>query len=162
MSEGDGSQSSSRVLVLGNTPIARAVVSVGRAVGYEVEAFEAAALDGAPLGGAAAVVLASHGGPGEDVAIRAALAAGVPYIGVVASRTRAEGVVAALEADGLETSTVHTPAGFDIGARTPEEVALAILAEVVSIRPRVPGQSRAARGARRERTCDHGGSSATN
>jgi len=145
MSEPVESQPGFRILVLGTTPIARAVVSVGAAVGYDVAPFDASALEGV-----AAVVLASHGGPGEDAALRATLAAGVPYIGLVASRARGEGVVAALELDGRER--IHTPAGLDIGAGTPEEVALAILAEVVASRPRVPGQSRAARG---KRTCDH-------
>jgi xanthine dehydrogenase accessory factor len=37
-------------------------------------------------------------------------------------------------------SRVHTPAGFDIGARTPEEVALSILAEIISCRPRLSGR----------------------
>jgi xanthine dehydrogenase accessory factor len=142
-----------RVLVLGTTPIARAVAGVGGALGYEVSAFDAAALDGV-----AAVVLASHGGPDEDAALRAALASDVPYVGLVASRARGEGVVAGLGVDGAVAARIHTPAGLDIGARTPEEVALAILAEVVSTRPREPGQSRAARG---KRTCDHRESSAS-
>jgi xanthine dehydrogenase accessory factor len=136
-----------RVLVLGDTPIARAVVRVGAAVGYEVAGFDAAALDGA-----AAVVLASHGGPDEDPALRAALAAGVPYIGLLASRARGDGVVFGLDVDADGAARIHTPAGLDIGAATPEEVALAILAEVVATRPRVPGHRRAARG---KRTCDH-------
>jgi xanthine dehydrogenase accessory factor len=147
MSEPVESPPTPRVLVLGTTPIARAVVDVGGAVGYEVVPFDSTALEGA-----AAVVLASHGGPGEDDALRAALAAGVPYIGLVASRARGEGVVAGLGLGGAEAARIHTPAGLDIGAGTPEEVALAILAEVVATRPRVPGQSRAARG---KRTCDH-------
>jgi xanthine dehydrogenase accessory factor len=146
-----------RVLVLGTTPIARAVMGVGAAVGYEMVPFSAAALDGA-----AAVVLASHGAPDEDPALRAALASAVPYIGLIGSRARGEGVVAALAAEGLDTGRIHTPAGLDIGAGTPEEVAVAILAQFVSLRPRVPGASRAARGAREERTCGHGGSSGSN
>ena len=136
-----------RVLVLGTTPIARAVVSLGAAVGYDVASFDASALDGV-----AAVVLASHGGPGEDAALQATLAADVPYIGLVASRARGEGVVSALDLDGADRDRIHTPAGLDIGAGTPEEVALAILAEFVASRPRTPGQSRAARG---KRTCGH-------
>lgn len=152
MSEPVESPPAPRVLVLGTTPIARAVVDVGAAVGYEVVSFDSASLDLGELEGAAAVVLASHGGPGEDDALRAALAAGVPYIGLVASRARGEGVVAALGLDGEAAARIHTPAGLDIGAGTPEEVALAILAEFVDNRPRVPGQSRAARG---KRTCDH-------
>ena len=137
-----------RVVVHGNTPIARAVVSVAVALGYQAEAF-----DGAGLEGAAAVVTATHGGPEEAVVLRAALAAGVPYIGLVASRMRGHGVIADLALDTEAAARVHTPAGLDIGARTPEEVALAILAEMVANRPRVPGQSRAARG---KKVCDHG------
>lgn len=157
MSEPVESPPAPRVLVLGTTPIARAVVDVGAAVGYEVVSFDASSLDmgaleATALEGAAAVVLASHGGPGEDDALRAALAAGVPYIGLVASRTRGEGVVTGLGLNGAEAARIHTPAGLDIGAGTPEEVALAIMAEVVATRPRVPGQSRAARG---KRICDH-------
>jgi len=143
MSEGDGSRPVPRVVVLGTTPIARAVVGLGAALGYEVVPFETAALDGA-----AGVVLASHGGPAEEPALRAALSAGVPYIGLVAGRARGEAVVTGLALDGAATAVIHTPAGLDIGAGTPEEVALAILAEMVDSRPRVPGASRAARGKR--------------
>ena len=139
------------VAVHGETPIARAVLAVGRALGYRAVPFEAASLDGE-----AVVVLACHGGPGEDAALRAALEAGVAYIGLVASRARGDAVVAGLDLEPAVAARIHTPAGLDIGARTPEEVALAILAEIVASRPRVPGQSRAARG---KTPCEHGPSS---
>jgi xanthine dehydrogenase accessory factor len=137
-----------RVVVHGNTPIARALMSVAVALGYHAEAY-----DGAALEGAAGVVTATHGGPDEEAVLRAALAAGVPYIGLVAKRSRGEAMVAGLGLDGAAAGRVRTPAGLDIGARTPEEIALAILAEMVATRPRVPGQSRAARG---KRVCEHG------
>jgi xanthine dehydrogenase accessory factor len=131
-----------RVVVHGTTPIARAVVSLAAALGYEVVTF-----DGDHLDGASAVVTATHGGPEEDGVLRAALAAGVPYIAMVAGRARGETVVAGLSGRGVEgADRISTPAGLDIGARTPEEVALAILAEMVAARPRVAGQARAARG----------------
>ena len=139
-----------RVVVHGNTPIARAVMSVAVALGYHAEAY-----DGAVLEGAAGMVSATHGGPDEEAVLRAAVAAGVPYIGLVAKRSRGGAVVAGLGVDEAAVERLHTPAGLDIGARSPEEVALAILAEMVNSRPRVPGQSRAARG---KRACDHGGS----
>jgi len=135
------------VLVLGHTPIARAVGGLGTALGYDMVAYDPSRLEGAD-----ALILASHGGPGEDAALRGALAAAVPYIGLVASRDRGKTVVAALGLNGADRARIHTPAGFDIGAATPEEVALSILAEFVGTRPRVPGQSRAARGTR---TFDH-------
>jgi xanthine dehydrogenase accessory factor len=136
------------VVVHGHTPIARAVLGLGAALGYRMVAFDGAALDGA-----VAVVTATHGGPDEEAVLHAALAAGVPYIGLVASRARGEAVVAGLGVDAASAARIRTPAGLDIGPCTPEEVALAILAELVSSRPRVPGQSRAARG---RQTCDHG------
>jgi xanthine dehydrogenase accessory factor len=156
-----------RVVVHGNTPIARAVLSVAVALGYHAVAFDGpvspGGISGPPgcpgdtpgppgLENAAAVVSATHGGPDEEAVLRAALAAGVPYVGLVASRRRGQAVVAGMGLDAAAAGRLHTPAGLDIGARTPEEVALAILAEVVATRPRLPGQSRAARG---KNVCDH-------
>src|SRR5687768_3329433 len=101
------------VAVHGETPIARAVLTVGRALGYSAVPFEAASLDEA-----AAVVLACHGGPGEDAALRAALDADVAYVGLVASRARGEAVVGGLNLEPAVAARIHTPAGLDIGART--------------------------------------------
>jgi xanthine dehydrogenase accessory factor len=101
---------------------------------------------GAAAGGVAAVVVASHG-RGEEQALEAAVRAAVPYVGLVASRKRGEAVVAGLDLDDAQRAEVHVPAGLDIGARTPREVALSILAEIVSLRPRPSGTAgSAARG----------------
>jgi xanthine dehydrogenase accessory factor len=116
------------VFVAGEAPIARALLGLGAALGYELREY-----DGADLSGGAAVVVASHGRDEED-ALSAALAAGVPYVGLVASRKRGRAVLESLGGDAVDR--VHSPAGLDIGARTPEEVALSVLAEIVSIRPR--------------------------
>jgi xanthine dehydrogenase accessory factor len=115
------------VVVVGDTPIARALMALGKPLGYDVLGYDS--VDS--LGGASAVVVASHG-RGEEAALRAALDAGVTYVGLVASRKRGEAVLAGLGDDTARL--VHSPAGLDIGAVSPEEVALSILAEIVAVR----------------------------
>lgn len=119
--------------VVGVGPVARALVAAAPSVGFAVA--EVAEGGEVPLD-VAAVVVAAHG-RGEEAALSAALEANVAYVGLVASRRRGEAVVAALPFCDGHRSRVHTPAGLDIGARTPAEVALSILAEIVSLRPRV-------------------------
>ena len=64
------------------------------------------------------------------------LKCGVPYVGLVASRKRGAAVRALLEERGVPgVATIRNPAGLDLGARTPPEVALSILAEIVQARP---------------------------
>ena len=122
------------VTVHGESPIAAALVSLADGVGFQgIRGADAPAVRGAD--GPAAVVVASHGRD-EEQAIEAAVRAGVPYVGLVASRKRGEAVLASLDLDEAQRASVHTPAGLDIGARTPREVALSILAEIISLRPR--------------------------
>jgi xanthine dehydrogenase accessory factor len=122
------------VLVHGDSPIARALISVGDLLGYRVTDWDENALSSTPV---AAVVVASHGRD-EEAVVTAALSASVPYIGLVASRKRGEAVLAGVTDTG--GGRVHTPAGLDIGARTPEEVAVSILAEIVAERRRPSGR----------------------
>ena len=120
-----------RLLVIGETPIARALADLGRVVGYAVVAQPDGAID--PHHDDDAVIVASHGHD-EDGPLTAALQAGVPYVALVASRKRGEAVVADLDVSDADQRRVHTPAGLDIGARTPQEIALSILAEIVASR----------------------------
>jgi xanthine dehydrogenase accessory factor len=122
------------VVVVGDTPIGSALGRIGTALGYELAAYA-----GSVPESASAVVVASHGRD-EEEALTAAVRAGVPYVGLVASRKRGEAVVASLELCGSMKGRIHTPAGIDLGARTPEEVALSILAEIVASRPRPSGR----------------------
>jgi xanthine dehydrogenase accessory factor len=72
---------------------------------------------------------------------------GVPYVGLVASRKRAPGVLGELRGDGVPDELlerIDVPAGIDIGARTPAEVAVSILARVIAVRRREHGAARAA------------------
>jgi xanthine dehydrogenase accessory factor len=115
-----------RVVVLGETPVAVALADLAPRVGLAVEA-------GATEPGDLALVVASHGRDEEDALIRG-LREGVPYVGLVASRRRGAAVVTSLDVDDALRERVHTPAGLDIGAYTAEEIALSILAEIVSVR----------------------------
>ncbi len=83
-------------------------------------------------------------GRGDEAALRAALAAPADYVAFVGSRAKTESLREKL-VDGVPKArldSLHAPAGLDIGAITPEEIALSILAEMVAHRRR--GQRTAA------------------
>jgi xanthine dehydrogenase accessory factor len=118
------------VIVAGHAPIAQALEALGALLGYDVRGYDERLPDDT-----AAVVVASHG-RGETPVLEEALKAGVGYVGLVASRKRGPVVVESLDVPDPMRARVRTPAGLDIGAKTSEEVALSILAEIVSARPR--------------------------
>jgi xanthine dehydrogenase accessory factor len=121
------------VAVAGRAPIAGALRDLGEHAGFDVRSYEAPGEFPADTG---AIVVAAHGAGAEADLLVAALDAGVPYVGLVASRRRGRGVVDSLPLPDELKRQIHTPAGLDIGARRPEEVALSILAEIVALRPR--------------------------
>ncbi len=88
--------------------------------------------------------MASHG-KAEEVALEAALRAGVPYVALVASGTRGAAVLESLDVDPAQRSRVFTPAGLQLGARTPGEIALSILAQLIQERSRSRHAAPAAR-----------------
>jgi xanthine dehydrogenase accessory factor len=118
------------VTVFGHAPIATALLRAHRLFGQQVIRLEKP--DDPLPPGARALVVASHGNDEQPV-LEAALRADLPYIGLVASRRRGPVVLNSLEVDERMRSRVRTPAGIDIGARTPPEVALSILAEIVAV-----------------------------
>jgi len=121
-----------RLLVAGDTPIARALLDLAGPLGFTAEATTEPIAVGPDV---AAVVVASHG-RGEQQALTAALDAGVPYVALVASRRRGGAVLDGLDVDDGARSRVSVPAGLDIGARTAPEIALSILAELIEVRAR--------------------------
>ncbi|MEV7868392.1 XdhC family protein [Streptomyces sp. NPDC088124] len=116
------------VEIVGRTPVADALVALADVLGY---ATARSLPDGAPEGCADAVVVASHGRD-ETVSLRAALDAGIGYIALVASPRRGRALLDELRLTDAERARISTPAGLDIGARTAPEVALSILAEVIT------------------------------
>ena len=120
------------IRVVGSAPIAMALADVARQMGYAVETGPAESAQ--PRPDDAAVVVASHGHDEERV-LTEALRSEVPYVALVASEIRGGAVRDSLDLTDGERARLHTPAGLEIGAETPQEVALAILAEMVALRP---------------------------
>jgi xanthine dehydrogenase accessory factor len=120
------------VHVYGDTPVARALADVGRAARADMRPTTDA---NAPIPtDATAVVVASQGGD-EHLVLTAALRAGVPYVGLLASRRRGAAVAETLGLDPAQLARLHTPAGLDIGAQSPGEVAVSIMAEIIAVFP---------------------------
>jgi xanthine dehydrogenase accessory factor len=125
------------IVVVGSAPVAQAVRGLAASLGWHVD--EAFGVEPEHLRGVSAVVVASHGRD-EEESLSAAIEAAVPYIGLVASTKRGESVIGSLGACPSQTSGIHAPAGLDIGARTSNEIALSIMSEIVSLRPRPSGR----------------------
>lgn len=83
------------------------------------------------------IAVLTHDPKIDDPALITALPAGVRYIGVLSSRRTHEKRLERLTAQGVDTSLfeqIHTPVGLNIGAKTPEEIALAIMAEIIAVK----------------------------
>mgnify|MGYP001086796320 CR=1 FL=1 len=151
-----------QMLVFGAVDFTAALARVAAAVGYRVTVCDAREVFATPerfpsahevvvewphrllervgptLGPADAVCVLTHDAKFDVPAIRAALATRVGYIGVMGSRRTHEQRQQRLAEEGVTTPAdldrLHSPIGIDIGARTPEETAVAIVAEIVAVR----------------------------
>jgi xanthine dehydrogenase accessory factor len=117
------------LVIAGDSPIAGALAEVAGRAGFHAA--------GELEPGAAAVVVAAHGRD-ESELLAEALRQGVPYVALVASPKRGEAVRAELDVPEELRRQLHSPAGLDIGARTPPEIAVSILAEIIAERHRHP------------------------
>jgi xanthine dehydrogenase accessory factor len=149
-----------RLVVVGATPVADALARLARAMDYDVcrvvdarehadvastgaqgvmvvtlDALETTLNDAVERHVEQAAVVASQGHYDEQ-ALESILKCRVSYVGLVASRKRGAMVRGLLEDQGASgVAAVRIPAGIDLGARTPAEVALSILAEIVQVNP---------------------------
>jgi len=116
-----------RLAVVGEAPAARVLRELAEVLGWRTTQ---------SIEDADAVVIASMGRD-DEVALEAALATGAGYVGLVASAKRAAALTAELRERGVEEeelTRIRSPAGLDLGPASQEEIAVAILAELVAWR----------------------------
>lgn len=98
------------------------------------------------LGQGSYAVVVTRGHKGDAMALRLSLGRGLRFVGLLGSRPKVVHIFAALEEQGVppaELAKVHAPLGLEIGAVTPEEIAVSILAEMIAVRRGVdPSSSR--------------------
>jgi len=149
------------LVILGASPVALSLAAQARPLGYHVTlAAPAADLVSAPevdmlidsltlgdLHQAKRFIVVSTQGRGDEAALRAALSTEAAYRAFVGSRRKMAALREKLIAEGIDAALidrVKAPAGLDLGAITPEEIAMSILAEITLERRR--GQREAGKG----------------
>ena len=145
-----------QLVVFGQSPVSDALIRLGHVMGYRVIAARPGNVDSVPpeadleldtlditaisSGRQTVAVVASMGIYDED-AVSAALQAGVAFVSLVASRRRFESARSLLTGSGVSEELldrVKGPAGLDISASAPEEIAISILAEIIALRSNLP------------------------
>lgn len=128
------------LVLVGHGPVIETLATLAESAGYGVMTLPgdavAAALRGLALGPDSSVVVATHGELDED-ALAQVLATPAGYVSLVASRKRAASVMTTLHDRGVpreHLARLKAPAGLDIGAVSPEEIAVSILAEIIHVR----------------------------
>jgi len=140
-----------QVIICGSSPVAVAVADLAKRSGFAVTVCAPAAdqsafaqadrrIEGYALpveeAGARYVVVSTQG-RGDEAALLAALAVDVDYVAFVGSRKKAEALKMVLSQRGIPAerlAKLKAPAGLDLGAITPDEIAISILAEIVAVR----------------------------
>jgi xanthine dehydrogenase accessory factor len=141
------------LVILGVSPVALSLAGQARQLGYHVTVAAPAAdrsempdadvlIDGFALGRlheARRFVVVSTQGKGDEAALRAAVSVDAAYHAFVGSRRKMTALRDKLIGEGIVASAldhIKAPAGLDLGAITPEEIAMSILAEITTLRRR--------------------------
>jgi xanthine dehydrogenase accessory factor len=142
-----------QIIICGSSPVAVAIADFAKRAGFSVTA-SAPAEEQAAFGdidrriegyalpvdepGARHIVVSTQG-RGDEAALLSALAVDADYVAFVGSRKKAESLKVLLAARGIpheRLAKLKAPAGLDLGAITPEEIAISILAEIVAVQRR--------------------------
>ena len=136
-----------KMIIIGASYVAKALADLAPMLGFEPipmantqgshhPTLPLGALDQYPATGRAFIVVATQGA-GDYAVLKAAMATSAPYVAFVGSLAKVKAMRAGLLEEGAAESALvrlHAPAGLDIGSETPAEIAVAILAEIISFR----------------------------
>jgi len=145
-----------RLIIVGAGHIAQPLAALGSMLGFHVSVIDdrasfanrdrfptadeiivrpfAVAIDSIKLDRHCYLISVTRGHAFDEEAVRAALRQPECFIGMIGSRRRVKAMLARIEEDGVDPrrlAELHAPLGLDIGAETPEEIAVAILAEII-------------------------------
>ena len=149
-----GSTARPELIVIGTGPVARALSAIGKVLGFTLRAVSlgpsdaqdadervvvrsVAELTRLSVGPESYVVIAGHDREFSQEALRMLLLSEAPYLGMMGSRRHTGDLLDELRAAGISDRSlarVHTPVGLDLGAQTPEEIALSAIAQIVAAR----------------------------
>jgi xanthine dehydrogenase accessory factor len=138
------------LVIVGDSPMARTLASLARALSWRTDLIRGPDFTAGAADGRSMVVVATQGHGDEEV-LESAAAAQPAYLGLVGSRRRGATVLGYLADRGVpqdQLDRVRVPAGLDLGSTTHQEIAVAILAELVQLR--ASGALAAARAAARD------------
>ncbi len=124
------------LVIVGGSPMAHTLADLARALGWRTKLVAGADFPAADADERSMVIVATQG-HGDEEAVEQAVAASPAYLGLVGSRRRGAAVLGYLADRGLpgdQLDRVHVPAGLDLGHTTHQEIAVAILAELVQLR----------------------------
>ncbi len=149
------------LVMVGGVHIAVALASIAKALGYTtivvdprrsfgsperfphadrlIQAWPQEAFQDIPLTPSTAVAMLTHDPKIDDPALKIVLDSPVFYIGALGSQNTQRKRRERLLAEGLteaQLNRIHGPIGIDLGAKTPEEIALSIMAEIIAVRRR--------------------------
>lgn len=147
------------LVIIGGGHVGKALATIGHMCGFSIEIVDdrpefaneerfpeadriscgrfEEVLDGYPIDTNSYVVCVTRGHRHDETSLRMVAASGAAYVGMIGSKRRVGAVLQHLLEDGVEPAAVervHTPIGLDIGAETPEEIAVSVMAEIIMVR----------------------------
>lgn len=128
--------STPQVLVVGRSPMARTLVDLAAVLGWRAELVDSAAFSG-DMSDASSIVIVATQGHDDEETLERAVRARPAFVGLVASRKRGEAVLGHLAERGIsqeDLDRVRVPVGLDLGHTSHNEIAVAVLAELVAMK----------------------------